>query len=135
MGGKEAVHGKTRKVLFSDRLVTKVTEYDIEKGSRFRKVKPLGQKRPRAVKLKERQAVNLAAEKEAFRYAQEEHICATLHDCDDHCEKRQSISPQSRNAQGREGPHVHVQCEHGYVLISGLKDATLQPECSRSQTV
>ena len=41
------------------------------------------------------------------------------------------MSPQSRNAQGREGPHVHVQCEHGYVLISGIKDITLQPECSK----
>jgi hypothetical protein len=27
--------------------------------------------------------------------------------------------------------HVHVECEHGFVLISGLPDETLQPMCYR----
>ena len=27
--------------------------------------------------------------------------------------------------------HVHVQCKHGFVLISGLRDDSLQPVCHR----
>lgn len=65
------------------------------------------------------------AEKEALRNAQDEHICATLHNCEGNCERRHSISHQ-----GEEEGHVHVQCEHGFVLISGIRDNTLQPECS-----
>ena len=31
--------------------------------------------------------------------------------------------------EGEEMVHVHVQCTHGFVLISGMRDATLQPAC------
>ena len=63
---------------------------------------------------------NAAAAKEALRNAEDGHICATLHDCEGNCEKRPS-----------EETHVHVQCEHGFVLISGIRDHTLQPACSK----
>ena len=29
--------------------------------------------------------------------------------------------------------HVHVQCQHGFVLISGLQDASIKPVCHRKQ--
>ena len=29
--------------------------------------------------------------------------------------------------------HVHVQCKHGFVLISGERDDSLQPVCYRSK--
>jgi hypothetical protein len=47
--GRKAIHSRDKKVLFSNEPVTKVTEYVIEDGSRFRKVKPLGQKEPETV--------------------------------------------------------------------------------------
>ena len=31
--------------------------------------------------------------------------------------------------EGEEMVHVHVQCTHGFVLISGMRDDTLQPAC------
>ena len=126
---------RTKQVRFSDHLVTKVTEYVIGKHSNLRKVKRHGQRHPKTMRLagKSRLAENLACEKDAYQYAQEEHMCATQHDCADHCDLRQAVSPQSRNAPGREGPHVHVQCEHGYVLISGTQDVNLQPECSKAE--
>ena len=73
-----------------------------------------------------REVGNAAAAKEALRNAEDEHICATLHDCEVNCEKRHSTS-----CQGEEETHVHVQCEHGFVLISGIRDNTLQPVRSK----
>ena len=28
-----------------------------------------------------------------------------------------------------ESIHVHVECKHGFALISGIRDDTLQPAC------
>ena len=49
VGGRNAIHSKDKIIIFSNELVTKVTEYVIEDGNRLRKVKPLGQKEPSTV--------------------------------------------------------------------------------------
>ena len=49
VGGRNTIHSKDKKVLFSNKPVTKVTEYVINEGNRLRKVKPLGQKEPSTV--------------------------------------------------------------------------------------
>ena len=32
-----------------------------------------------------------------------------------------------------EGIHVHVGCKHGFVLVSGERDDTLQPACFKEK--
>ena len=32
-----------------------------------------------------------------------------------------------------ESIHVHVECKHGFALISGIRDVTLQPACFKKR--
>ena len=79
---------------------------------------------------KKREVGNVIALDEALRSAADEHVCATLHDCEGNCERPHSAS--SLDVTFTEGDtHVYVECEHGFVLISGMKDETLKPICSK----
>ena len=47
--------------------------------------------------------------------------------------KRLAHTAHTGKALDGESVHVHVECRHGFVLISGERDETLQPVCYRKQ--
>ena len=72
----------------------------------------------------------MIATDEALRNAADEHICATLHDCEGNCERPRSASCMDVAFTAGD-THVYVECEHGFVLIRGIRDDTLQAVCSK----
>ena len=106
-------------ILWSDEMEDKQKKFKMQPKRRGKSSEKHGISTPET-----RRVGNMAAEKEALRSAQAEHICATLHKCEGNCEERFTTSHQ-----GDKDVHVHVECEHGFVLISGERDDTLQPAC------